>query len=59
MSEGGVTVPDMSKHICVYFDDGDLEPGCVCGERVVVIMDEHGVEAVAVLEPTLVEAAAA
>lgn len=40
----------MSKHICVYFDDGDLDPGCVCGERVVLLVDEDGVEVLAILD---------
>lgn len=52
MSVVGRSVTDMSKHICVYFDDGDLGPVCVCGEQVVVVLDEHGVEVVAALAVT-------
>lgn len=59
MSEVGSTVRDMSKHICVYFDDGGPEPVCVCGERIVVLMDEHGIEVVAALEPEVGSAIAA
>ncbi|MDT0166812.1 hypothetical protein Q9R32_14755 [Actinotalea sp. AC32] len=40
----------MSKHICVYFDDGGLEPTCVCGDAVVLLVDEDGVEVLAVLD---------
>ncbi|GGC04038.1 hypothetical protein [Cellulomonas carbonis] len=40
----------MSKHICVYFDDGGLEPACECGEAVVLLVDEDGVEVLAVLD---------
>lgn len=43
------TVRGMSKHICVYFDDGGLEPACVCGERLIVVVEEDGVEVVATL----------
>jgi hypothetical protein len=50
----------MSKHICVYFDDGGPEPGCVCGERVALITDEDGFDVLVLLdaEPCDAEAAA-
>lgn len=33
------TTPD---HICVYFDDGELEHVCSCGARALYVLEEDG-----------------
>ena len=37
-------------HVCVYFDDGELDHGCVCGSRAILVLDEDGLEALVVLD---------
>lgn len=32
-------------HVCVYFEDSDVEPLCVCGERALIVVDEETGEA--------------
>lgn len=40
----------MAKHICVYYDDGELETGCVCGERAVLVSDQDGVDVLVLMD---------
>ncbi|MBX9245023.1 hypothetical protein ICW40_09395 [Actinotalea ferrariae] len=39
-----------STHVCVYFDDGELDRLCVCGSRAFLVVDEHGLEVLVVLD---------
>jgi len=36
-------------HTCVFFDDGWLEPICICGQRALYLVDENGTDGVLVL----------
>lgn len=48
MSEARVTVPDMSTHVCTWFEDTWPDHSCDCGARAVLVIDDDG-------EVTLVE----
>ena len=39
-----------STHVCVYFDDGELEHLCGCGSRALLVVGEDGLEALVVLD---------
>lgn len=51
VSVGVLTVEHMSTrtHVCVYFDDGELDHGCVCGSRAILVVGEDGLEALVVV----------
>lgn len=40
-----------TNHVCTYFEDGDLELACACGERAVLLHEEDGSETLVLLEP--------
>ena len=42
VSEGGVTVADMSTHVCVWFEDSWPDHSCDCGARAVLVIDDDG-----------------
>lgn len=38
-------------HVCVYFDDGELDHLCACGSRALLVLGEDGLEALVVVAP--------
>jgi hypothetical protein len=42
-----------TQHRCVFFEDGEPEPVCVCGERAVLVADGDGLHALAPLDQSL------
>ncbi|WP_188079116.1 hypothetical protein [Actinotalea subterranea] len=33
-----------TTHTCVYFDDGEIELLCTCGQRALLVLDEDGTD---------------
>ncbi len=42
VSEAGVSVADMSTHVCLWFEDTWPEHCCDCGARAVMIIEDDG-----------------
>ena len=39
-----------TDHVCVFFDDGDDDHLCGCGERALVLVGEDGLEVLVMVE---------
>lgn len=52
VSEGRVTVADMSTHVCVWFEDTWPDHSCDCGARAVLVIDDDGEGVLAELDLT-------
>ena len=36
-------------HVCVFFDDGELDPICACGRRAAYLPEQDGADSLLVL----------